>query len=186
LLAAEKEELDRLLPAVARHDRAAFRRLYDAASPKLFGIILRIVKNRSLAEEVLQDAFLRIWEHAGSYSAEIAPAWAWITSIARNRAIDIIRQRKALSFDEPGENVDWYERIAESRDREGELIDNASLRACLALMEAQARDCVLFAYYEGLSREELAKRYARPVNTIKTWLHRSLAALRACLDKGIA
>jgi RNA polymerase sigma factor (sigma-70 family) len=179
---ADQDELSSLLSAVGRRDRAAFKRLYESSSPKLFGIVLRIVKDRAAAEEVLQDAFLRIWEHAGSYAAEVGSAWAWINAIARNRAIDVIRQRKSVSYPEASESVDWFERIAEPRDREADVINNASLRACLERIDTQARDCVLLAYYEGLSREELAKRYAAPVNTVKTWLHRSLANLRACLD----
>lgn len=78
--------------------------------------------------------------------------------------------------------TDWYERIAENRDREADMVNNASLRHCLETIDQQARECVLLAYYEGFSREELAQRYDRPVNTIKTWLHRSLVTLRACLD----
>ena len=109
-----------------------------------------------------------------------------MNSIARNRAIDVLRQKTAIAGVEPRRRrvTDWFERIAEDRDREADMIDNASLRRCLGTIDAQARDCVLLAYYEGFSREELAQRYARPVNTIKTWLHRSLATLRACLDGG--
>ena len=183
MLATPKAELDDLLRAVAGEDRAAFRRLYEASSPKLFATILRIVRVRASAEEILQDVYLRIWQNAGSFSPEMASARAWMNSIARNRAIDVLRQKAptpASSLDDDG--TDWFERIAEDRDREADMIDNASLRRCLGTIDAQARDCVLLAYYEGYSREELAQRYARPVNTIKTWLHRSLASLRACLD----
>jgi RNA polymerase sigma factor (sigma-70 family) len=183
---ADQDELSSLLSAVGRRDRAAFKRLYESSSPKLFGIVLRIVKDRASAEEVLQDVYLRIWEHADTYAAEVGSAWAWINAIARNRAIDVVRQRTAVALPEPNEGLDWFKRIAERRDREAEVINNASLRACLERIDTQARDCVLLAYYEGFSREELAERYAAPVNTIKTWLHRSLANLRACLDGGSA
>ena len=178
----EKAELERLLAAVAGRDRDAFRRLYDIASPKLFATILRIVRNRPAAEEVLQDVFLRIWQGASSFSPDTAPARAWMNSIARNRAIDVLRQKGFTTVTGTQGEVDWYERIAEDRDRERDMIDNASLRRCLGGLDGQARDCVLLAYYEGFSREELAERFDRPVNTIKTWLHRSLASLRACLD----
>jgi RNA polymerase sigma-70 factor (ECF subfamily) len=182
LLATNKVELDNLLVAVAQRDRAAFRCLYELTSPKLFATILRIVRIRSAAEEVLQDVYLRVWQNAASYSPQTAPALAWMNSIARNRAIDVLRQKGFTSVSGADDDVDWYERVAEDRDREADMINNASLRHCLKTIDAQARDCVLLAYYEGYSREELAVRYGRPVNTIKTWLHRSLTALRACLD----
>ena len=180
--ATDTSEFDDLLAAVARKDREAFRTLYDMAAPKLFATILRIVKIRAAAEEVLQDVFLRIWQNAGTFSPQTAPARAWMNSIARNRAIDVVRQKGFTSINGGDADTDWYERIAEDRDREADVINNASLRHCLQTIEPQARDCVLLAYYEGYSREELALRYGRPVNTIKTWLHRSLSSLRACLD----
>lgn len=181
MFATEKVELERLLGAVAQRDRSAFRQLYDLAAPKLFATILRIVRNKPAAEEVLQDVFLRIWQNADSFSPQTAPARAWMNSIARNRAIDVLRQKGFASVSSV-EDTNWYERIAEDRDREADMINKASLRRCLGEIDEQARSCVLLAYYEGFSREELAQRYDRPVNTIKTWLHRSLASLRTCLE----
>ena len=182
LLATENVEYETLLLAVARQDRIAFRSLYDVAAPKLFATILRIVRNKSAAEEILQDVFLRIWQNAGRFSPESGPARAWMNTIARNRAIDVIRQRSFVPVAGGDSAPDMYERVAEDRDREADMINNASLRHCLETIELMARDCVLLAYYEGYSREELALRFDRPVNTIKTWLHRSLAVLRDCLD----
>ena len=181
----EKAEIETLLAAVARHDRDAFRTLYKTAAPKLFATILRIVRSRPTAEEILQDVFLRIWQNAGSFSPQAGPARAWMNTIARNRAIDVLRQKSFVSMTGTDDDVSLYERVAEDRDREADMINNATLRHCLATIEEPARLCVLLAYYEGYSREELAKRYDRPVNTIKTWLHRSLSTLRACLD-GVA
>ena len=171
-----------LLLAVAAGDRKAFRTLYDGTAPKLFGTILRILRNRPAAEEVLQDVYLRIWQNASSYAPDTAPAGVWMNSIARNRSIDVLRQRGIMPVSAASDVSDWFEKVAEDRDREGDMIDNASLRHCLGQIEPQARSCVLLAYYEGFSREELAERFGRPVNTIKTWLHRSLGSLRACLD----
>ncbi len=180
--APDDAALQALLLAVAAQDRLAFRKLYDAVSPKLFGTVLRIVRNRPAAEEVLQDVFLRIWQNASSYAPATAAAGVWMNSIARNRSIDVLRQRGYVQVSAVDGASDWFEKVAEDRDREGDMIDNASLRRCLEGIEPQARSCVLLAYYEGFSREELAQRFDRPVNTIKTWLHRSLGNLRACLD----
>ena len=179
--ATDEYDLESLLVAVASRDAVAFRRLYDVAAPKLLGIILRIVKSKSAAEDVLQDVFLRIWQNAESFSPQTAPARAWMNSIARNRAIDVIRKKSFVPVSGASDSPDWLERVAEDRDRERDMIDTASLRHCLEGIDGQARTCVLLAYYEGFSREELAVRFNRPVNTIKTWLHRSLASLRDCL-----
>ena len=89
MLAIDKADLDALLVAVAADDLEAFHRLYDLAAPKLLGTILRMLKNRAAAEEVLQDVFLRIWQNARSFSPRAAPAGVWMNSIARNRAIDV-------------------------------------------------------------------------------------------------
>lgn len=182
LLATEKAEYDALLLAVAQQDRDAFRTLYDMASPKLYATILRIVRNRAAADEVLQDVFLRIWQKADSFAPDAGPARAWMNSIARNRAIDLLRQKSFALVQGNDDDVALYERVAEDRDREADMINNASLRRCLGTIEEPARRCILLAYYEGYSREELAQHYDRPVNTIKTWLHRSVATLRTCLD----
>ncbi len=182
MFATDTADLNELLVAVAAKDVDAFRRLYDLTAPKLLGTVLRMMKSRPAAEEVLQDVFLRIWQNAGSFSPQSGPARTWMNAIARNRAIDVLRLRGAMNVSDVSESVDWFERIAEDRDRENDMVSAASLRRCLGALDPQARNCVLLAYYEGFSREEIAQRFDRPVNTIKTWLHRSLATLRACLD----
>lgn len=178
----DKTELANLLLAIGKGNRAAFKDLYDRTAPKLFSVALRILRNRSLAEDVLQDVFLRIWQNARNFSPESGPAMAWLNSIARNRSIDMLRQKgPALAADQEDE-IDWTEKIAEPNDREAEMMDLSALRHCLGEIEEPARTCILLAYYEGYSREELAERYDKPVNTIKTWLHRSLIALKSCLE----
>jgi RNA polymerase sigma factor (sigma-70 family) len=179
----DETSLADLIVAVGGGDRAAFRALYDQTSPKLFGIILRIIRNRAAAEDILQDVYLRVWRNASSYSRETGPGLAWLNSIARNRAIDLLRRKSftAPPVDEDG--TDWYEKIAGPRDVEADLLDVAALRRCLGAIEEPSRSCVLLAYYEGYSRDELATRFDKPVNTIKTWLYRSLNALKACLEQ---
>ena len=183
MLATDTADLEQLLVAVAGKDAAAFRQLYDVAAPKLLGVVLRIIKNRSAAEDVLQDVFVRIWQNAPSFSPETGSARAWMSSIARNRAIDVLRQKSFTLVSDACSDIDWYERIAEDRDREKDMIGVSALRHCLGNLDVQTRTCVLLAYYEGFSREEIAERFNRPVNTIKTWLHRSLNTLRHCLDE---
>ena len=173
------------LAAVARGDRTAFRALYDATSPKLLGVILRIVKTRAEAEEVLQDVYIRIWNNAGRFDATAGTPAAWMTSIARNRAIDIVRVKTPVTFgaSREEEDSDWLERVSDGRDIGTEIANREALLHCLSTVEPQTRDMILRAYCNGDSREELADRYERPVNTIKTLLHRGLASLKVCLDE---
>lgn len=175
-------DLAELIAAVARRDRPAFRRLYDAAAPKLFAILLRILRDRTLAQDALQDVFLRVWQNAAGYSAALGSPMTWLTSVARNRAIDVLRQSAPKLAAPEADGADPFERLAAAEDLEADLSTLSALRHCLGELDPSARTCVLLAYYEGFSREELAARYDRPVNTIKTWLHRSLISLKACLE----
>lgn len=174
-----------LIARIARRDQAALRALYDRTGPKLFGVILRIQADRSLAEDVLQDVYLRVWQNAASYSPEAGRPLAWLCTIARNRAIDGVRRRSEIQGPATEDGEDWVERLADPHDSAGAILDSHALRACLGRLEALHRDCIVLAYCEGRSREDLAQRYDRPVSTIKTWLHRGLASLRGCLD-GVA
>lgn len=172
--------LPRLIEATARGDRAAFRRLYDATAPKLFGVVLRITRNRSIAEEVLQETYLKVWEKAERFSSDAGHPLAWLTTIARNRAIDRLRSERADRFQEVGDD-NAMERLA--APGEDDPMQREALRRCLAQIDEEARACVVLAYCSGLSREELADRFKRPVGTIKTLLHRSIKLLRACLER---
>jgi RNA polymerase sigma-70 factor (ECF subfamily) len=106
----------------------------------------------------------------------------WMISIARHRAIDVVRGRRIVQLAQDEDGLDPLESVPEPRDREAEIIDTSRLRLCLGQLDAVQRRCLLDAYYEGYSREELSIRFGKPVNTIKTWLHRTTATLRSCLD----
>jgi len=175
------DDLAALLSAIAARDRAAFRRLYDRVGPKLFAVIRRISRDRAGSEEILQDVFLRVWNNAASFSPDAGSAMAWLVTIARNRAIDVLRQKPPLAATS-GDKPHPYDSIADPIDSEARLNEAAALRNCLGAIEEPTRSCILLAYYEGFSRDELAARYATPVNTIKSWLHRGLASLRNCLE----
>lgn len=178
--ALRDEDLARLIRAVAAGDRAALRALYAATAPKLLGIILRIVQDRSAAEDALQEVFVRVWQRAGSYDPQAGAPLAWLVAIARYRAIDLVRQEKAARLTQAEEG--WLERLADTGDGEADLARRDALAHCLDGVEAPQRDCLVLAYCEGWSREELAARHDRPVNTIKTWLRRGLISLRGCLE----
>ncbi|HEX8374051.1 MAG TPA: sigma-70 family RNA polymerase sigma factor [Methylobacterium sp.] len=174
--------LQRLIAEVAHGDEAALKALYEATAPKLFGIVLRIQRDRSAAEDVIQDVYLRIWQSAGSYQPGSGRPLPWLCAIARNRAIDVVRRRGEVQGPVTEDGDDWVERLADPHDNEGAILGRDALRACLGRLDGMQRDCIVLAYCEGYSREELAERYDRPVNTIKTWLHRGLSVLRGCLE----
>jgi RNA polymerase sigma factor (sigma-70 family) len=176
-------DLPALLAATARADRDAFRELYGRTAPKLLAVIARILRDRAAAEDVLQDVYLRVWQNAASYSADTARPMTWLIAIARNRSLDVMRQRRDVLIAPADDGTDWFDAIPEGRDREAEFIDLDRLRVCLGRLDETQRRCLLAAYYDGFSREELAERYRRPVNTIKTWLHRGASALRSCLEE---
>jgi RNA polymerase sigma-70 factor (ECF subfamily) len=174
-------ELTGLLARVAARDREAFAAVYRATSAKLWGIVVRILPRRDVAEDVLQDVYVRIWERAGSFDPAKASPITWMASIARNRAIDEVRRRRPVSIEEAPEALEVAESGPDPLESAEQSEELRRLKECLDGLEPERREMVLLAYYTGLSRDELAQRFAHPVNTIKTWLHRSLAQLRKCL-----
>ena len=176
-------DLAALLAATARGERDAFAEVYRRTAPKLLAVALRILRDRERADDVLQEVYLRVWRNAGSYSPDSGRPMTWLIAIARNRAIDVARQRREVAMPDDEDGRDWLDSVPDPRDPEGELADMQRLRHCLDQLDEKQRRCLLAAYYEGHSREDLAARYDAPVNTIKTWLHRSAATLRTCLGE---
>lgn len=176
----ENADLARLLGAIAKGDETALRDLYEQTASKLLGIILRIIGDRSLAEDALQEVFVRVWQRAGSYDLMAGTPLIWLVAIARHRAIDAVRQERARRTAPQAE--DWLVQLADPHDLEGGVAQRQALRRCLNDLDPTQRDCLVLAYCEGFSREELAARFERPVNTMKTWLRRGLLALRGCLE----
>jgi RNA polymerase sigma-70 factor (ECF subfamily) len=174
-------DLAGLLKRVAGRDRGAFNALYQATSAKLWGVIVRILSRRDLAEDVLQDVYVKIWERAGTFDPAKASPITWMAAIARNRAIDEVRRKFPVSIEEAPEALEVEESGADPLAQAEQSEELKRLQECLQGLDAERREMVLLAYYTGLSRDDLARRFARPVNTIKTWLHRSLAQLRKCL-----
>ena len=172
-----------LMGGVAAGDRAAFETLYRRTSAKLFGVVLGLVGRRGVAEEVLQDVYVRIWERAGTFDPSRGSPIAWRAAVARNRALDELRRVRAGPAVEPSAEADA---ASDAPDVLQGMENDERLRtviACLGQLDPEKRDAVLLAYYRGYSREALSRRYGRPVPTIKTWLHRSLFQLRQCLAR---
>ncbi len=171
-------EVEDLLAAVAEQDRDAFAELYRRTSAKLYAVMLRILGESSRTDDAVHDVFVRVWRSAGTYDAARGRPITWLATMARNVAIDIRRREMARGA---GRFADIE--LDEIVDRDAASSEQlAALRACLNRLDPEQRQLVVAAYLNGDSREELAERTARPIGTIKSWLHRSLAALKACLD----
>lgn len=169
------------LKQVAGQDRAAFAALYSATSAKLYGIVLRILRRRDLADEILQDVYVKIWERAGDFDPGRASPVTWMATIARNRALDEVRRKAPVSLEDMPAGFDPASDAPHPLDLMTASEDARRLRDCLNRLDGEKRDMVMLAYLEGSSREELSQRFSAPVATIKTWLHRSLAQLKDCL-----
>jgi RNA polymerase sigma-70 factor (ECF subfamily) len=174
-------ELVWLLAAVAKGDQAAFEQLYAATRAKLFGVVLRILRRHDLADEVLQETYLKVWRNAGQFDPRLSTPITWMVAIARNRAIDLVRRRTETSIEEEPEAMDVAAESPNPLARRELTEELTRLLACIGRLDAERQRLVLLAYYDGWSREQLAVKLDKPVNTIKTWLRRSLMEIRECL-----
>ena len=176
-------DLNALLARVAAGDSTAFAKLYRLTEAKLHGVIARIVPRGDASGELLQEVFVRIWERAADFDPAKGSAIAWMATIARNRTLDEVRRVKPVSLEDMPEG---FEPAAESVDPLGAREASEQLQAllqCLESLDGDKREAVLLAYYRGASREQLARRYGKPVPTIKTTLRRSLLQLSDCLGR---
>ncbi len=174
-------QLQQLIRRTSGGDAAAFAMLYTQTAPKLFGIALRIIGRREEAEEILQEAFVAVWERSADYDAAKGSAMGWLNSIVRHCAIDHVRRRavRPESRSAPDEALLGLA-AAGSTDQGAEF---GALRRCLGELEEQPRRAVLLAYLYGFTREEIAADFAVPVGTVKTWIRRSIERLKRCLDQ---
>jgi RNA polymerase sigma-70 factor, ECF subfamily len=174
-------ELVWLLAAVAKGDQAAFQRLYEATRAKLFGVVLRILRRQDLAEDIVQETYVKIWNNAGLFNPGLSSPITWMVSIARNRAIDVVRKRTEVSIEEEPAAMEVASDNPDPLARRELSEDLKRLLECVGRLEPDRQRLVLLAYYNGFSRDELAAKFETPVNTIKTWLRRSLLDVRQCL-----
>jgi RNA polymerase sigma-70 factor, ECF subfamily len=175
------DAISALLSQVGLGDRPAFGQLYDLTSAKLFGVCLRLLRDRAEAEDALQEVFIKIWHNAARFQQVEASPMAWLVAIARNQAIDKLRQRRApaLDLDEAFEVMDegpGPEALAMAGD------EKSKIDHCLEQLPQDRAEAVRAAYVEGYSYLELATRFGLPLNTLRTWLRRSLLSLRECLE----
>ena len=176
------QEIEKLIGQIALGDRSAFSDLYDATSSKLFGVILRILKDKTAAEDALQDVYLKVWKNADRYASNGLSPMTWLITIARNTAIDRLRAAR------PTDDLMNYQDVlpAAGPSPEGAAVAASDARAiafCLEELGADRRNAVKGAYLHGQSYADLARQFDVPLNTIRTWLRRSLLTLRECMSR---
>ena len=175
-------DIEKMIARIGLGDRDAFSMLYDATSAKLFGVCLRVLNNRAEAEDALQDVYVKIWQKAGSYSSNGYSPMTWLITIARNHAIDRLRARKA-----PTKDIDDVVDLASSSPTpEMEAVrssERAQIDGCLEELKTAHSTAVRGAYLNGDTYQELADQAGVPINTMRTWLRRSLAKLKDCLTR---
>lgn len=175
--------LDELMAGVKQGSRSAFQSLFEATSAKVYGILMRILRNRSEADEVHQEVYLRLWTKSFLYDPTRAHAECWIAHMARHAAIDRLR---AMGRRPGGEAfLDTVESDAPGPEQVAiQHSDIRLLTLCLDRLEPSHQRCVRLAYLDGASYEELVSQFQVPMNTMKSWLRRSLRRLRVCLESG--
>ncbi len=180
---AEREELNRLLIQTGRNDQKAFAELYKRTSSKLFGVCLRMLRDRSEAKEVLQETYTTVWRRAAGFDAAKASAITWLITLSRNKAIDRLRQHREELVDDPSkleQAIDDQPTPAVDAETSQEY---GRLQKCLDALEPQQRDSVREAFFTGATYNELATRSKVPLGTMKSWIRRSLMQLRVCLEQ---
>lgn len=176
------DDVEQMLARVAMGDRAAFNSLYDAVSAKLLGVSLRILKERHAAEDALQDTFIKIWHKADSYVAGGQSPMSWLITIARNTAIDRLRARRDTA------DIDDLSDRLRSPDPTPEhhavaASEASRIRHCMDELQTDHSAAVRGAYLMGESYADLAARFDVPLNTMRSWLRRSLISLKECLSR---
>ncbi len=172
-----------LLQKTAQGDQIAFKQLYEQCSPKLMSLCMRLMKSEALAQDVLQEGFIKVWDKADSYTPGKGKAMTWMSTVIRNKALDKLRSLKTKAT----ETEIQYEGLEfASADLEPDRLEYLSqdvkvLMACLDKLKPAQRECILLSYYYGHTHQELADKLDRPLGTIKAWIRRGLEDLRPCL-----
>ena len=169
------------LAACAAGDRKALRALFDVEAGRLIAVAQRIVRRRELAEEVVQDAFISIWQNAASFDAALGSARGWIYTIVRHRALNVIRDGAREDLLDPEQLQTAQERESVVDDAFEQLATSSRLRTCLEAIESDKRESLLLSYVAGYSHGEIAGLLGIPIGTAKSWVRRGLAALKECM-----
>ena len=177
-----------LLSKVALGDQTAFAQFYEITSSHLYGVALRILRDPPAAEEILQEAYVNVWHHAGSYEAAKSQPLTWLTTIVRNRCLDQLRRREldTVTLTSDDDDAPEYDLPSDAMTPAEMLIAGAEARSvkdCVDTLDAGPKQAIALAFYQGLSHSELADHLRQPLGTVKSWVRRGLERLKACLDR---
>ena len=191
-------DLSRLLARAGLGDRAAFATLYERTSSHLLAVVLRINRDRAQAEDILQEVYVNVWRAASSFDAAQSQPLTWLTSIARNRAIDSLRRVstqpkfRTVGLTADGSDLEEesvYDSLADESPGPLDLLSQASdarsLAACMDQLSALQRQSVALAFFQGLSHVEVAEQLRQPLGTVKSWVRRALMTLKGCLQGAV-
>ncbi len=179
----EDKYADLLQRCAASRDQIAFKQLYEETSPKLLSLCIRLLQDKQLAEDVLQEGFIKIWEKADTYAPSKGKAMTWMATVVRNKALDKLRSLKTKA----AETEIQYEGLEfASADLAPDSLENLSqdmkgLMDCLNKLKPAQRECILLSYYYGHTHQELSDKLEKPLGTVKAWIRRGLEDLRPCL-----
>ena len=185
---AEREptELDNLMLRASEGDETAFRRFYELTAPAILAFLLRMLPDRFHAEDVLQDAMVIAWNKAAEFDPERAAAKTWITTIARRRALDVLRSRKRRDEVLHDGEADIRQMLGLDQPAMGDSPESTAtakrLAGCFGELNSDAAACIQFAYLDGLTFNEIADQIDRSLNTVKSWIRRGLDKLQACMQ----
>lgn len=178
-----EEDLETLLLRTAEGDQKAFATLYTRTAPRLFALCRKMLGRRSWAEEVLQEAYTRIWHNAGEFDHSKGTVLTWMLSVARYRCIDFLRLRRV--DERPLDDTNWGQ-FSDSGPGPLEQVvqdgDEAALTRCLETLTADQRQAIVLAFFNGLTHDELCRKLRKPIGTVKSWVRRGLQNLKRCLQ----
>ncbi len=185
--ARDVNELDTLMLRASARDEAAFRRFYELTAPAILSFLLRMLKDRFLAEDVLQDTMVIAWNKANEFDPAIASAKTWITTIARRRALDMLRSRKRRNEVLHDDAAGIREVFGQDQPSTAAAPESSAtvhrLAACFDRLSRDAAACIRFAYLDGLTFPEIAARIDRSLGTVKSWIRRGMARLQECMHR---
>ena len=178
------DRIKALLSGCEQGDEKALEELYNLCAVQLYSVHVRILKRDAIAEEALQDTFIKIWQKAGTYNPTASAPMTWLYSLARHHALDLLRRRSRRE-DHETQGVEGQVEVAPDLAKTwSEMNDDAqALMTCLEQLPADTQRCLVGAYCEGYSHDELAEQVDRSVGTVKSWIRRGLISLRKCLDE---
>ena len=187
MAADASNDIDQLLLRAGAGDEAAFRRFYDQVAPAVLAFLLRMLRDRHEAEDVLQESMVVAWNRALDFDPQLASAKTWITTIARRRALDVLRRRKRHTQALEADADDIRRMLGNDADEvDGETVSEATakrLSHCFGEIGADAATCIRYAYMYGLTYPEIASYLDRALGTVKSWILRGLKNLRACMER---